>query len=94
MMAYAERPIPRRRLQPRRRAPQQHLAPRGSRGARGLLGRKLETEYVDENRVGDHICYISDLTRLRADYPEWDVTISLDEILQQLAAAVTHRLPA
>lgn len=59
-----------------------------------LLGRKLKTEYVDENRVGDHICYISDLARLRTDYPGWDVTISLDEILRQLAAAVTDRLPA
>ena len=50
-----------------------------------LCGRKLETEYVDQPRRGDHICYISDLSRLRSDYPEWEVTISLDEILRQLA---------
>jgi len=50
------------------------------------FGRSLQREYVDEARRGDHICYISDLTRLRADYPGWDVTISLDEILDQLAA--------
>jgi CDP-paratose 2-epimerase len=49
------------------------------------FGRSLECEYVDEARRGDHICYISDLARLRADYPDWDITISLDEILDQLA---------
>jgi CDP-paratose 2-epimerase len=50
-----------------------------------LTGRTLATEYVDEPRRGDHICYISDLTALRRDYPSWDVTVPLDEILGQLA---------
>src|SRR5712691_10264663 len=50
-----------------------------------LFGRRLATEYVEEARRGDHICYISDLRRLCADYPEWEVTISLDEILAELA---------
>ena len=50
-----------------------------------LTGKTLEREYVEEPRRGDHICYISDLGRLRSDYPEWDVSISLDEILRQLA---------
>jgi CDP-paratose 2-epimerase len=50
-----------------------------------LFGRRLETEYVEEARRGDHICYISDLSRLRADYPEWQLTVSLDDILRQLA---------
>jgi CDP-paratose 2-epimerase len=51
-----------------------------------LYGRKLEWEYVEEARIGDHICYISDLTRLRADYPAWDVSVSLDEIFEQFGA--------
>jgi CDP-paratose 2-epimerase len=50
------------------------------------FGRRLGREYVDEPRRGDHICYISDLTRLRTDYPRWDVTISIDEILDQLVS--------
>jgi CDP-paratose 2-epimerase len=49
-----------------------------------LFGRKLAQEYVPEARRGDHICYISDLGRLRADYPEWELSISLDEIFEQL----------
>jgi CDP-paratose 2-epimerase len=51
-----------------------------------LIGRTLAVEYVDTNRVGDHICYISDLRRLRADYPGWDLSRSLDDILRELAA--------
>jgi CDP-paratose 2-epimerase len=50
-----------------------------------LLGRKLATEYVEENRRGDHICYISDLSRFRADYPEWELSIPLTEIYEQLS---------
>jgi CDP-paratose 2-epimerase len=50
------------------------------------IGKKLAFEYVDQNRVGDHICYISDLRRLKADYPGWDLTRSLDDILDELAA--------
>jgi CDP-paratose 2-epimerase len=50
-----------------------------------LHGRRLTTEYVDENRRGDHICYISDLTRFRSDYPEWELSLSLPEIYEQLA---------
>ncbi len=51
-----------------------------------LTGKTLEVEYVDEPRRGDHICYISDLRGFRADYPQWDLTVTLDEILGDLAA--------
>ena len=53
----------------------------------GLSGRKLDWQYVDEPRRGDHICYITDFRRLRADYPSWEPTVSLAEILEQLASA-------
>jgi len=53
----------------------------------GLSGGKLEHVYVDEARRGDHICYISDLGRFRSHYPEWEVSISLEEILAELAEA-------
>ncbi|HET7183638.1 MAG TPA: NAD-dependent epimerase/dehydratase family protein [Terriglobales bacterium] len=48
-----------------------------------LLGKTLKTEYVDKNRVGDHICYISDLRRFQSDYPNWRIRVSLEEILHQ-----------
>src|SRR4051794_1718802 len=46
----------------------------------------LAPEYVDEPRRGDHICYISDLRRFRTDYPEWQLTKSLDVIFDEFAA--------
>jgi CDP-paratose 2-epimerase len=54
-----------------------------------LLGKRLRTEYVEEPRAGDHIVYITNLRRFREDYPEWEVTISLDEILVELAGVHT-----
>jgi CDP-paratose 2-epimerase len=49
-----------------------------------IFERRLDWSYVDEPRRGDHICYISDCSRLRTDYPSWEVTIGLDEIFAQL----------
>jgi len=55
-----------------------------------LIGRKLTTEYVETARVGDHICYISNLRRFMTDYPAWPITRSLDDIFNELA----HRVHA
>jgi CDP-paratose 2-epimerase len=54
-----------------------------------LYGRKLDVEYVEQARQGDHICYISDLSRFRADYPDWELAFGLDEIFADFG-----RLPA
>lgn len=50
-----------------------------------LIGKKLKTIYIDQPRVGDHICYISDLRRIRSDYPEWDQEYTLDRIFVELS---------
>ena len=42
-----------------------------------ISGRKMRYEYVDQSRKGDHICYISDLTKLREHYPKWQITKDL-----------------
>ena len=52
-----------------------------------LSGKPMQYEYVDRNREGDHICYISDLSKLRAHYPGWDITKSLDDIVGEIYAA-------
>lgn len=51
-----------------------------------LSGQKLNWKYVNENRKGDHICYISNLAKLKSHYPKWDITIGIDEILHQIIA--------
>ena len=50
-----------------------------------VFGRGLKTEYIEQNRVGDHICYISDLRRFQTDYPGWNIQVSLNEIFEQFA---------
>jgi CDP-paratose 2-epimerase len=52
-----------------------------------LSGAPMRWKYVDEPRRGDHICYVSDLTKFRRDYPGWSVSRGLDEILQELVEA-------
>lgn len=47
-------------------------------------GNKLNWSYQEKNRIGDHICYISDLTKFKQHYPQWRVTYSLHDILQEL----------
>jgi CDP-paratose 2-epimerase len=41
---------------------------------------------IDKPRSGDHIWYISDLSKFKSDYPEWDITISLEKIIRQMVA--------
>jgi CDP-paratose 2-epimerase len=50
-----------------------------------LLGRKLDHAYDERNRIGDHICYYSDLAKLQAHYPGWRITRSLDDIFEEFA---------
>jgi CDP-paratose 2-epimerase len=47
--------------------------------------------YIDQNRVGDHICYYSDLAKVKNHYPEWDVAISLPDTIMQIIDAWKQR---
>lgn len=49
-----------------------------------LSGKKMQYEYVDKNREGDHICYISDLSKMQDHYPEWSLTKPLDTIFEEI----------
>ena len=48
--------------------------------------------YVDQNRIGDHICYYSDLRKMREHYPAWDITVSLEETIRQIVEAWKQRI--
>lgn len=56
-----------------------------------LTGRAQIHSYVDQNRVGDHICYYSDLRKMRAHYPAWDITKSLEQTLREIVEAWQRR---
>jgi CDP-paratose 2-epimerase len=42
---------------------------------------------VDQNRIGDHICYYSDLRKMKSHYPAWDITVTLEETIRQIVEA-------
>ena len=48
------------------------------------FGLNLSYRYEDQNRVGDHICYISDLSKLRKFFPEWEITYDLPKIFSEM----------
>jgi len=60
--------------------------------AEDFSGRKQVSTYIDESRIGDHICYYSDLRKMRAHYPGWDITISLRDTIGQIVEAWHQRL--
>jgi CDP-paratose 2-epimerase len=52
-----------------------------------LSGRKLDWQYVEDNRIGDHIWYISDVRRFASHYPGWKYQYGMAEIMKELHAA-------
>ncbi|MFZ3321224.1 MAG: NAD-dependent epimerase/dehydratase family protein [Usitatibacter sp.] len=56
-----------------------------------ISGRKMQFEYVEKNRDGDHVCYYSDLRKMKSHYPAWDITKSLDDVFQEIHAAMSAR---
>ncbi len=56
-----------------------------------ITGKPMYHDYVEQNRIGDHICYISNLNKMRAHYPEWDISISLEQIFEEIVAAWRQR---
>jgi CDP-paratose 2-epimerase len=59
-----------------------------------LGGHRLEWRYDETARIGDHICYISDLRALQRDYPEWRITRSLPDIVGEMVRAEEARAVA
>lgn len=56
--------------------------------AEDVTGKKMDYEYVEENRKGDHICYISDLSKMKRDFPAWGITKSIDDIFKEIAGVI------
>ncbi|HET6576053.1 MAG TPA: NAD-dependent epimerase/dehydratase family protein, partial [Fimbriiglobus sp.] len=59
-----------------------------------LSGKPMRSEYVEKNREGDHVCYISDLSKMTAHYPGWGITKPLDAIFAEIHASWAGRAGA
>jgi len=55
------------------------------------MGLKMKCSYQEENRLGDHICYMSDLTKLRAHFPKWKLQYDLSRIVYELVERYTKK---
>jgi CDP-paratose 2-epimerase len=60
--------------------------------AEQITGQPMKWRYVDENRIGDHICYYSDLRKMKAHYPGWGITKNLQTTFEEIAASHQERL--
>lgn len=56
-----------------------------------LTGKRMNYEYLEKNREGDHICYISNLRKIRSHYPSWDIGVPLPQILEQIVRSWRDR---
>ena len=51
-----------------------------------ITGKKAITQYVPTNRIGDHIWWISDISKFQKDYPEWKIALPLSNIIQDIVS--------
>ncbi|MEM9109529.1 MAG: NAD-dependent epimerase/dehydratase family protein [Planctomycetota bacterium] len=56
-----------------------------------VAGTRPSLTYSEQNRIGDHICYYSDLTKLKSHYPDWDQQYTLPKIVEEMVQAVQER---
>ena len=49
-----------------------------------ISGKKMKYEYSDKSRIGDHICYYSDLTNIKKDFPNWNIKYDLNMIFNDV----------
>lgn len=49
-----------------------------------ISGKPMQYVYSDQARSGDHMCYISDLSKMKAHYPEWDITKDLKTTFEEI----------
>jgi len=52
-----------------------------------LSGKKLDWSYLEDNRVGDHIWYVSDVRKFQAHYPHWKYRYDLRALLKEIYEA-------
>ncbi len=59
-----------------------------------LTGKAQRFSYVEENRIGDHICYYSDLRKIKAHFPQWRISRPLRETFHEIVESWNTRCAA
>ena len=58
-----------------------------------ITGNKMNYTYSEQNRIGDHIWWISDVSKFKTHYPQWGWTYDLEDILVEMNEALAARVP-
>jgi CDP-paratose 2-epimerase len=58
-----------------------------------ITGKKMHIDYNETNRIGDHIWYISDVSKFKQHYPSWDYRYSLQGIFEDIYQGITPPAP-
>ncbi|KYG82591.1 NAD-dependent epimerase/dehydratase family protein [Roseivirga echinicomitans] len=59
-----------------------------------ISGKPMKYKYSEQNRSGDHICYISDLSKMKDHYPNWNITKDLRTTFQEIHDSWVLRMPS
>jgi CDP-paratose 2-epimerase len=57
-----------------------------------ISGKPMKYNYNDTNRIGDHICYYSDLRKMQSHYPNWGITKTLKETVEEIYQSWVNRM--
>ena len=52
-----------------------------------VTGNKLNCEYINKNRIGDHLWWISDTSKFKSHFPEWNYTYNIEDTIKQIYEA-------
>lgn len=61
---------------------------------KNLSGKAQRYVYIEENRIGDHICYYTDLRKIQSHYPDWKITKTLPDIFVEIYQSLISRKSA
>jgi len=57
-----------------------------------IVGKKMNYSYSEDNRIGDHIWWISDVSKFQCHYPQWDYSYRVEDILHQIFISMKERI--
>jgi len=60
--------------------------------AEEITGNKMNYTYAEENRIGDHIWWISDISKFQSHYPDWKLAYDVPGILEEMLSSLTSKL--
>jgi len=59
--------------------------------AEKFSGQAMKYTYLPDHRSGDHICYYSDLRKMKEHYPEWSISVSLEQTFKEIVTAYKQK---